>query len=259
MPKFAANLTMMFTEHAFANRFAAAAQAGFAAVECLFPYALEPEQLATLLRQHDLTLALFNMPPGDWAAGDRGIAVFPERRTEMREGLATALRYAEATGVGRLHLMAGRGSRQDAAAVSSYSDAVRLCAETVGARGMDLVLEPINTRSMPGYFLDDFAWTAALIDDLALPNLKLQFDIFHRQILHGDVVMALRRMMPMIGHVQVAGVPDRHEPDSGELNLRFLCDELDRLGFAGFVGCEYNPRGVTTDGLAWLRDLERRQ
>ncbi len=257
MPRFAANLTMMFDEHPFADRFAAAAAAGFSAVECLFPYALEPEQLGELLRRHDLTLALFNMPPGDWAAGDRGIAIFPERRAELKAGLATALRYAEATGVGRLHLMAGMGRRDDASSVSSYKDAVRLCAETIGARGLDLVLEPINTRSMPGYFLDDFAWAAELIGELALPNLKLQFDIFHRQILHGDVTTALRQMMPIIGHVQIASVPDRHEPDRGELNLRYLADELDRLSYDGFVGCEYNPRGVTTEGLAWFDDWAR--
>ncbi len=254
MPRFAANLTMMFNEHPLAERFAAAAAAGFAAVECLFPYALDPEEVGELLRRHDLTLALFNLPPGDWAAGDRGVAIFPERRAELRTGLATALRYAKATKVDRLHLMAGMGDRGDSSAVSSYKDAVRLCAETVGAHGLDLLLEPINSRSMPGYFLDDFAWTAALIDELALPNLKLQFDIFHRQILHGDVTMALRQMMPIIGHVQIAGVPDRHEPDTGELNLPFLCDELDRLGFAGFVGCEYNPSGVTIEGLAWFHD-----
>lgn len=257
MPRFAANLTMMFNEHPFAARFAAAAAAGFSAVECLFPYSLEPDELGELLRRHDLTLALFNLPPGDWEAGDRGVAIFPDRRSELREGLATAIRYAEATAVERLHLMAGMGRRDDAAAVSSYKDAVRRCAETVGERGLDLVLEPINTRSMPGYFLDDFHWAAELIDELALPNLKLQFDIFHRQILHGDVTMGLRRMMPMIGHIQIAGVPDRHEPDSGELNLAFLCDELDRIGFDGFVGCEYNPRGLTTEGLAWFQPWAR--
>lgn len=257
MPRFAANLTMMFNEHPFAERFAAAAAAGFSAVECLFPYALEPEEIGALLERHDLTLALFNMPPGDWAAGDRGVAIFPDRRAELRAGLATATRYAAATGVGRLHLMAGMGSRHDVSCVASYKDAVCLCAETAGARGIDLVLEPINSRSMPGYFLDDFAWTAALIDELALPNLKLQFDIFHRQILHGDVTTALRQMMPIIGHIQIAGVPDRHEPDTGELDLSFLCDKLDEFGFTGFVGCEYNPRGVTTDGLAWFTKWAR--
>ncbi len=252
MPRFAANLTMMFSEVPFPQRFAAAAAAGFDAVECLFPYSIEADEFGRLLRQHALTPALFNMPPGDWSRGDRGVAIFPDRRDELRAGLATALRYAEASGVARVHLMAGIGRRDDDVAVSSYKDAVRICAEALGTRGLDLVLEPINGRNMPGYFLDDFEWAAATIADMALPNLKLQFDIYHRQIMHGDVTMALRRMMPSIGHVQISGVPDRHEPDASDRDLSFISAELDRLGYDGFVGCEYNPAGATADGLAWF-------
>ena len=257
MPRFAANITMMFNEVPLARRFAAAAEAGFEAIECLFPYAIEADELGRLLRQHTLTLALFNMPPGHWEDGDRGVAIFPERRDELRAGLDTALRYAAASGVGRVHLMAGLGRRDDAASVSAYRDAVRLCAEALGPHGLDLVLEPINGRNMPGYFLDDFEWAAALIADMALPNLKLQFDLYHRQIMHGDVAMALRRMMPIIGHVQIAGVPARHEPDTGELSFPFLSAELDRLGYDGFVGCEYNPAGTTADGLGWFAPWAR--
>ncbi len=252
MPRFAANLTMMFTEHAFADRFAAAADAGFTAVEFLFPYALEPDAVAERLHRHALDVALFNMPPGDWDAGDRGVAALPSRAGEVGPFLDTALRYAEATGVARLHLMAGIADRSDAGSVQSYRDAVTRCAEALDARGLELVLEPINGRDMPGYFLNDFDWAAALIDELGLPNVKLQFDLYHRQILHGDVTMALARMLPMIGHIQVASVPSRHEPDGEELNWPFLFAELDRLGYGGFVGCEYRPRASTRDGLGWF-------
>ena len=252
MPRFAANLTLMFTELPFADRFDAAAAAGFTAVEFLFPYALEPEAVAERLGRNRLDLALFNMPPGDWDSGDRGLAALPERADEFEAGLATALRYAEACGATRLHLMAGMADKRDPAALRRYRDCVARAAEALGARGLDLVLEPINGRDMPGYFLDDFDWAAALIDALGLPNVKLQFDLYHRQILHGDVATALRRMMPMIGHVQVASVPSRNEPDGEELNWPFLFAELDRLGYAGFVGCEYRPRGCTVDGLGWF-------
>ena len=253
MPRFAANLTMMFNEVPFADRFDAAAQAGFTAVEFLFPYSLEPEALAERVQRNGLTVALFNMPPGDWDAGDRGFASIPARTAELAPALAKALRYAEACGVQRMHLMSGLGDRTDAPSVATYRAAIERCAEALGERGLDLVLEPINGRDMPGYFLNDFDWTAALIDSIGLPNVKLQFDIYHRQILHGDVTMALRRMLPMIGHIQVASVPSRNEPDGEELNWPFLFAELDRLGYDGFVGCEYRPRGATVDGLGWFK------
>ncbi len=252
MPRFAANLTLMFNEVPFEDRFDAAALAGFDAVEFLFPYALSPEAVAERVLRNGLSVALFNLPPGDWEAGDRGLAALPGRRDEVAPALATALRYADAVGARRLHLMAGLADPADAACVAAYRYAVRACAETLGERGMELVLEPINGRNMPGYFLDDFGRAADLIGDLALPNVRLQFDIYHRQIMHGDVVMALRRMMPVIGHIQIASVPSRNEPDGEELNFPYLFAELDRLGYAGFVGCEYNPRGRTEDGLGWF-------
>ena len=249
MPRFAATLTLMFTELPFADRFDAAAACGFTAVEFLFPYALEPDAVAERLRRNRLDLALFNMPPGDWEKGDRGLAALPARAAEFEAGLATALRYAGACGATRLHLMAGMADRTDPAAVRRYRDSVAHAAEALGGRGLVLVLEPINGRDMPGYFLNDFDWAAALIGELGLPNVQLQFDLYHRQILHGDVAMALRRMMPTIGHVQVASVPSRNEPDGEELNCPFLFAELDRLGYAG---CEYRPRGRTEDGLGWF-------
>ncbi len=253
MPRFAANLTMMFNEHAFLDRFDAAADAGFEAVEFLFPYEASPEAVAERVRRNALTVALFNLPPGDWAAGERGLAALPSRHAELREGLTRALDYAEATGVGRLHLMAGIAPAAEPRAVAAYRDAVRDCAGRLAGHGLDLVLEPINRRDMPGYFLDDFEAAARLIAELGLANVKLQFDLYHHQIMHGDLSMALRRLLPITGHVQVASVPGRHEPDGEELNWPFLFAELDRLGYDGFVGCEYRPRGTTTDGLGWFR------
>lgn len=256
MPRFAANLTMMFTEWDFLDRFAAAADAGFDAVEFLFPYEATPEAVGTRLAQHGLTQALFNLPPGDWAGGERGLACLPGRTEEMIAGTARALDYAAATGVTRLHLMAGMGDRRDPAALARYRDAVARTAETLGAHGIDLLLEPINQRDMKGFFLDDYDAAAALITDLGIGNVRLQFDMYHCQIIHGDLTMRLRNYIHMIGHVQVASVPSRNEPDGEEVNYPFLFEELDRLGYAGLVGCEYRPRGKTLDGLGWF---ERRR
>ena len=252
MPRFAANLTMMFTEWSFLDRFAAAADAGFTAVEFLFPYEHAPEAVGERLTRNGLTQALFNLPPGDWAAGERGIAAFPKRFDELKAGVATGLTYAAATGVKRLHLMSGLADRADPKARAAYREAVAYAAGALAEKGLDLVLEPINGRNMPGYFLNDFAFTQALIAELGLPNLKLQFDIYHCQIIHGDVTMRLRQLMPITGHVQIASVPSRNEPDGEELNYPFLFAELDRLGYDGFVGCEYNPRAGTLNGLSWF-------
>jgi len=251
MPKFAANLSMMFTEWEFLDRFAAAADAGFRAVEYLFPYAFEPDAIAARLESHGLTQALFNLPPGNWEAGDRGLAALPERASDFRASVATALRYAEATGVKRLHVMSGNADSNDPKARSAYEDALRYAVGEIGAKGVDVVIEPINRRDMPAFFLNDFNYAAELIGRLRLPRLKLQYDIYHRQILHGDVVKSLEALMPIIGHVQIASVPMRHEPGTGELNDDFVFRRLDELGYAGFVGCEYRPAGKTLDGLTW--------
>ena len=253
MPRFAANLTMMFTEHSFMDRFAAAAAAGFDAVEFLFPYAHPPQEIAAQLQAHGLTQALINLAPGDWDAGDRGLAALPDRRAEFRASVATALTYAAATGVGRVHVMSGRANRADPSAVAAYRDALADLCDRAGAAGLDVLIEPINARDMPGYFLNDFRFAADLIADLGLPNLKLQFDIYHRQILHGDVLTGLRDLMPIIGHVQIAAVPDRHEPGTGELDDVRVLRALDALDYTGFVGCEYRPAGDTVAGLGWLR------
>jgi 2-dehydrotetronate isomerase len=257
MPVFAANLTMMFNEHPFLDRFAAAADAGFTAVEFLFPYEHPPEAIGERLRRHGLTQALFNMPPGDWAAGERGVAALPDRFDDLRKGVETALRYAEATGVARIHLMSGLADSADPKAQDSYRRAVAHAGEKLAAKKLDLVLEPINARNMPGYFLNNFDQAAAFIAGAGAPNVKLQFDIYHRQIIHGDVAMGLRKFMPITGHVQIASIPSRNEPDGEELNYPFLFDLLDELGYAGFVGCEYNPRGPTVAGLGWFNRIRR--
>lgn len=251
MPRFAANLTMMFGEWSFLDRFAAAADAGFTAVEFLFPYEHQPQEIADRLTANGLDIALFNMPPGDWAAGERGMAVFPQRRAEFEANLAKSMEYALATGVRRLHMMAGIASPDSAEAGASYRDAIRFACAAAGAHGIDIVLEPLNGRDMPGYFLNDFNSAAALIEELALPNLKLQFDIYHRQRMHGEVIVGLTEMMPIIGHVQVASVPLRNEPGTGELDDFAIFAALDRLGYSGFVGCEYRPAAETLAGLGW--------
>ncbi|WP_295851606.1 2-oxo-tetronate isomerase [Tardiphaga sp.] len=252
MPRFAANLSMMFTEHPFLDRFDAAAKAGFSAVEFLFPYEHPPEAIAERLRRNGLTQALFNLPPGDWDAGEKGFAARPDKFDELRQSIHTALPYAKATGVRRLHLMAGIADRKDPKAVAAFRKSVEWTADFLGEHGIDVVLEPINPRDVPGYFLNDFMFARDLIVDMKIPNVGLQFDIYHCQILHGDVTMRLREMLPHIGHIQIASVPSRNEPGE-ELNYPFLFAELDRLGYEHFVGCEYRPAGDTVAGLGWFK------
>lgn len=256
MPRFAANLSMMFTEWAFLDRFKAARDNGFDAVEFLFPYEHPPEAVGNALKDNGLTQALFNCPPGNWEKGERGMAVFPERRAEFEASIDKALVYADATGVKRLHLMAGLAKAGDPVAQKSYESAVLFACDKAGPKGLDIVIEPINARSVPGFFLNNFDVAADVVRRLARPNLKLQFDIFHRQIIHGDVIRGLEAMMPIIGHVQTAAVPDRNEPGTGELDDARVFAALDRLGYTGFVGCEYNPKGKTVDGLGWFKAMK---
>ena len=254
MPAFAANLSFLFTEWDFLDRFQAAADAGFSAVEYLFPYEHPPELLGRKLDDLGLTQALFNLPCGDWVSGDRGLAALPGRLEEVQAGLERALPYIAATKVGRVHLMAGLAEWNDPLAMAAYRRSVAHCAERLAEIGVDLTLEEINGIDMPGYFLGSVDHAAGLIPLMRQPNLKLQFDIYHCQIIHGDVTRRLRRLMPIIGHVQIASVPSRGEPDGEELNYGYLFQELDLLGYQGWVGCEYRPRGKTTDGLDWLTD-----
>lgn len=253
MHTFAANLSWLFQEWDFLDRFAAAADAGFTAVEYLFPYDHAPDVLAARLARHGLTQVLFNAAPGDFAGGERGIACLPQRREELRAAIVTALDYARATDTPRLHLMAGIGEGD--AALAAYKDALRFACDAAGREGREIVIEPINRRDIPGYLLGDFNLAAQVIADLKLPNLKLQFDIYHRQVIHGDVIRGLEALLPITGHVQIASVPERAEPTSGELDDRHMLHTLARLGYDGFIGCEYRPANGTLAGLGWMKTL----
>ena len=257
MPRFAANLTMMFNEVPFPDRFAAAARAGFTAVEFLFPYELAPAAVAELLRRHQLLNVLFNMPPGDWAAGERGLASLPGCAAEFRAGVATAIEYAKALGTPRLHAMAGLlpagGDR--ALHHRTYVDNLRYAAAETAKHGITLLIEPINPRDIPGYFLNTQAEAHAVREEVGAPNLKVQMDIYHAQIVEGDIATKLRRFLPHIGHIQIASVPERNEPDRGEVNYAYLFRLLDELGYDGWLGCEYRPAQGTVAGLGWMRSL----
>lgn len=255
MPRFAANLSMMFTEHAFPARFQAAADAGFDAVEFLFPYDYPAQDVADWCRVAGVEQVLFNLSPGNWDAGERGLAALPGRKHEFRRSVRTALDYAAVIGTTRLHMMAGIADPADPVHQTCYREQLGFAADAAAELGVTIMIEPINGRDMPGYFLDDFERAAALIDSLGHSHVKLQFDIYHRQILHGDVLTGLTSLMPLIGHVQIASVPARTEPGSGELDDFRILKTLDELGYEGFVGCEYRPAAGTLDGLGWLDAL----
>ncbi len=255
MPKFAANLSFIFQEVGFLDRFAAAAACGFKGVEYLSPYDHRPEVIAEQLNRHGLEQALFNMPPGDWTAGERGIGALPGREQEFRDGVETALVYAKATKCRILHAMAGLWpqARDRAEAERVYIANLRLAADRLAGEGLTLVIEPINNRDIPGYFLNTTTQAMSIIDRVGRPNLKLQLDLYHVQIMEGDLAHRIRALAGHYPHVQIAGNPGRHEPDVGEINYRFLFDLLDELGYAGWIGCEYRPKGETKAGLAWAK------
>ncbi|MFT4100094.1 MAG: hydroxypyruvate isomerase family protein [Burkholderiaceae bacterium] len=256
MPKFAANLSLMYNEHAFVDRFAAAARDGFTAVECLFPYEHPADELATRLRDHGLRQVLFNLPPGDWRAGERGLACLPGRQAEFRDALARALDYAQALRCPRLHVMAGLAPAgvERARLREVYVDNLRWACAQAAPLGVDLLIEPINTRDIPRFFLNRQDDAHAVIADVGAPNLKVQMDLYHCQIVEGDVATKIRRYVPTgrVGHMQIAGVPERHEPDTGELHHPYLFDVIDAAGFDGWIGCEYRPRAGTREGLGWF-------
>lgn len=255
MPRFAANLSMMYNEHAFLDRFAAAAADGFRAVEYLFPYEHAATELRARLDANGLTQALFNAPPGDWAAGERGLAALPGREAEFRDAVGRALEYAGVIGNDRVHVMAGLvpANADRARHRAAYLENVAYAAKAAAAQGITIVLEPINTRDMPGYFLNRQDDAQAICKEIGAANLKVQFDCYHCQIVEGDIAMKLKRDMPGIGHIQIAGVPERHEPDLGELNYPYLFEVIDGLGYEGWIGCEYRPRAGTSEGLGWLK------
>ncbi|HXC90778.1 MAG TPA: 2-oxo-tetronate isomerase [Stellaceae bacterium] len=255
MPKFAANLSFIFQEVGFLDRFAAAAECGFKAVEYLGAYDQPPETVAAALRRHGLAQALFNMPPGDWAAGERGMAALPGREEEFRAGVDTALVYAKATGCRLVHAMAGLvpEGRDRGAAERVYVENLRYAAERAAREGVTVIIEPINTRDIPGYFLNTTTHATRVIDAVGHPNLQLQLDLYHVQIMEGDLAHHIQALAGRYPHIQIAGNPGRHEPDVGEINYPFLFDLLDEIGYAGWIGCEYRPKGETRAGLAWAR------
>lgn len=259
MPKFAANLTMMYNELSFLDRFAAAAGDGFKGVEFLFPYAHPADELKLRLQDHGLEQVLFNCPPGDWDAGERGIASLPEREEEFKRGLERAIDYAQILGARRLHVMAGlvQPGQSRARHRDTYLRNLSLAAALASPLGIDVLIEPINTRDMPGYFLTRQDEAHEICREVGASNLKVQCDLYHCQIMEGDVATKLRRNISGIGHMQIAGVPDRHEPDEGELHYPYLFRLIDALGYQGWVGCEYRPRAHTSEGLAWLRAANR--
>jgi hydroxypyruvate isomerase len=255
MPRFAANLTMMFNEVPFLERFGAAARAGFQGVEFLFPYDFPADAIRAEIDRHGLTLALFNMPAGNWGAGDRGLACNPGAIQQCRDGVTTAIAYAEALGCRQLHLMAGLRPPgvSDDAMRDTYVANVRYAAETLAAQGMTLLIEAINTRDIPGFFLNTSRQAFDLMDAAGEPNVRFQYDVYHMQIMEGDLAKTLEQRMPGIGHIQIADPPARHEPGTGEINYPFLFDWIDRLGYTGWIGCEYRPKGRTEDGLGWMK------
>jgi 2-dehydrotetronate isomerase len=257
MPRFAANLSMMYAELPFLERFGAAARDGFDAVEFLFPYEWPAATLAALLDEHKLRQVLFNAWPGDFAKGERGIGGLPGREAEFRSGFERALEYAAALACPRVHVMAGLVPAGTARETMGpvYLENLDWAARRADDANVDVLIEPINTRDIPGYFLNRQDEAHAVIAEIGSPRLKVQMDLYHCQIVEGDVAMKLRHYLPTgrVGHLQIAGVPLRHEPDVGEVNYPYLFEVIDELGYDGWIGCEYRPAGPTSSGLGWLR------
>jgi len=257
MPRFAANLTMLFTEVPFLDRFERAALAGFKAVEFLFPYAHPAEEIRRRLDEHQLTLVLHNLPAGDWDAGERGIACLPDRVDEFRAGVAKAITYAKALGVTQLNCLAGRAPAGVDPAVLSRTlvENLRFAAAALRLADLKLLLEPINTVDIPGFFVSRTVEALAIIDEVGADNLFLQYDLYHAQRMEGELAATLEKHLARIAHVQLADNPGRHEPGTGEINYPFLFAHLDRIGYRGWVGCEYKPATTTEAGLHWRQQL----
>lgn len=253
MPRFAANVSMLFTERPLLERPVAAARAGFAAVEVQFPYDASVEDWRAALREAGVPLVLHNLPAGDWAGGERGIACHPDRVAEFRDGVARALDCARSLAVPRLNVIAGLAPPHVPAveARQVLVDNLRWAARALQPHGIQLLLEPINTFDVPGFFIHRTAQALEVLDAAGAPNVALLYDIYHAQRMEGELIGTLRRHRVRIGHVQIADNPGRHEPGSGEIAWEAVLGELDRLGYDGWVGCEYRPRTTTEEGLGW--------
>ena len=253
MPQFAANLTMLFTEEPFIDRFEAAAKAGFKAVEFLFPYAHTAQQVRNAALEAGVQIVLHNLPAGDWDAGERGIACLPDRVAEFREGVARAIDYARALGVTQLNCLAGKvpAGADPAALRSTLVENLRYAASQLAPHGIRLLIEPINTFDIPGFTLSHTAQALGILDEVAADNAFLQYDVYHAQRMEGELGNTLARYLPRIAHIQIADNPGRHEPGSGEINFVWLFRHLDAIGYTGWVGCEYRPATTTEAGLDW--------
>ncbi len=257
MLQFCANLSMMFNEVDFLARFGAAKQAGFDGVEFLFPYDHPAATVRERLDSEGLTLALFNMPPGDWAAGERGVACLPNRKQEFRDGVAKALDYAGALGCTLVHCMAGivpPGLRHDVA-WDTYVANLAWASERASVSGVVIALEPINHRDMPGFLLNTTGQAAGLVEALGRDKVGLQFDVYHCQVTEGDVTKRFEGLLPLIAHVQIADVPMRHEPGTGEIAWNYVFGRIEASGYRGWIGCEYRPAKDTIEGLSWRENF----
>jgi len=255
MPKLAANLTMLFNEVDFLDRFEAAAKAGFKGVEYLFPYPYPKEQLSEKLEQYELIQVLHNLPAGDWAKGERGIACLPQRVGEFQDGVGKAIEYASALGCKQVNCLAGiapPGVVPEKVRETFVAN-LRFAAEELEAAGIRLLIEPCNTRDIPGFYLNRSEQALAIIDEVGSDNLRLQYDIYHMQIMEGDLAPTIERNLERIGHMQLADNPGRNEPGTGEINYPFLLQFIDKLGYRGWMGCEYKPARTTLEGLGWAR------
>ncbi|MGJ4956939.1 hydroxypyruvate isomerase [Bradyrhizobium sp. HKCCYLRH2015] len=256
MPRFAANLTMLFNELPFMERFAAAKAAGFSGVEYLFPYEFDKAELREQLARHGLTQVMHNLPAGNWAAGERGIAILPDRVDDFRDGVRRAIEYARALDCRQLNCLVGIAP--DDADPRELNQVLvrnlRFAAIALKAQGIKLLIEPINTLDIPGFFLNRTAQALQLISDVESDNLFVQYDIYHMQIMEGDLARTLQKHLARIAHIQLADNPGRHEPGSGEINYPFLFRHLDAIGYSGWIGCEYKPLTTTADGLGWMTD-----
>ena len=257
MPNFAANLTMLFTELPFLERFDAAAKAGFKAVEFLFPYAFAVEDIRQKLDANRLKLVLHNLPAGDWDAGERGIACLPDRVQEFREGVATAIRFAKSLGVGQLNCLAGKAPNGVDCNVlrQTFVSNLRYAAAALGAEGLKLLIEPINTYDIPGFYLNRTQQALEILDEVGADNAFVQYDIYHAQRMEGELGATIRKHLARIGHIQLADNPGRNEPGTGEINYAWLFKHLDLIGYTGWIGCEYKPATTTIDGLGWRAQL----
>jgi hydroxypyruvate isomerase len=256
MPIFAANLTMLFTEVSFLERFALARKVGFIHVEYLFPYAFKVEDLKAKLENHGLQQVLFNLPSGDWAAGDRGIGASPGREAEFRAGVPRAIEYAKVLGVPRLNCLVGKRvpGRSDEEHWQTLVQNARFAATELAKHGIELLVEPINHFDIPGFFLNRTEQALKLLDEIAQPNVRVQYDIYHAQREEGELAATIAKHLARIGHIQIADNPGRHQPGTGEINFPFLFRRLDELNYSGYIGLEYVPAPDTTGSLGWLRD-----